>query len=337
MIMEKNASILLRIFSKMLCFVTLLLIFLGGLVKSTESGLSVPDWPTTYGQFMFAFPLDQMVGGIKYEHTHRMLASIVGLLTLILCLWIWKKDDRLWMKRLALAAFVAVVLQGVLGGMTVRYFLPVWLSTMHGVLAQTFFLILVMIAYGLSKERKESRQEDDAADGKWIRFVLIFTGMIYVQLILGNLMRHTESGLAVPDFPTMAGSLIPSMNQEMVDRINVWRFEHNLDPVTIGQVHIHIMHRLWAFLILFKLIYINYIAYQRYFNKPLMMKTLMLLNLAVALQIMLGIATVLFHKEPITTTFHVAIGAVVLFLSFLLLLRSSPLTLAGFKSVLKSR
>src|SRR5271165_6919552 len=94
-------SIILRRFSKFLCVLTFCLIALGALVKSTDSGLSVPDWPTTYGKFMFAYPLNKMAGGIKYEHTHRMLASIVGLLTLILAIWLLRiKDLPVWMKRL---------------------------------------------------------------------------------------------------------------------------------------------------------------------------------------------------------------------------------------------
>src|SRR5271163_3178571 len=95
----------LRRYSKALCLLTLFLIFLGALVKSTESGLSVPDWPTTYGKFMFAYPLNKMAGGIKYEHTHRMLASIVGLLTLVqTILLICIKNQAIWIKRLGIFA-----------------------------------------------------------------------------------------------------------------------------------------------------------------------------------------------------------------------------------------
>lgn len=327
----------LKFFSKFICFLTFVLIFLGALVKSTESGLSVPDWPTTYGHFMFFFPLDQMVGGIKYEHTHRMLASIVGILTLVLCIWLWRSTVALWLKCLGLAAFLMVVLQGVLGGLTVKYFLPVWLSMMHGILAQTFFLVVIMIAYAVSVEYQGRKKLNDAADGKWIRFVLIFTGMVYIQLILGNWMRHTGSGLAIPDFPSMGGSLIPTMNQDMLDWINRWRFQKDLEPVRLGQVHIHFLHRFWALLILLKLMYINFLAYKNYFNKPLIVKTLFLLNLAVAIQIMLGISTVIFMKEIIVTTLHVATGAIVLGLSLLLLLRSSPIGWKSFTQVLKSK
>src|SRR5271165_7140094 len=127
-------SIILRRYSKFICVLTLFLIALGALVKSTESGLSVPDWPTTYGKFMFAYPLNKMAGGIKYEHTHRMLASIVGLLTLILTIWVLRvKAMPVWIRRLGIIAFITVVLQGILGGLTVKFFLPVWLSTFHGV------------------------------------------------------------------------------------------------------------------------------------------------------------------------------------------------------------
>src|SRR5450755_1554703 len=127
-----SQSIPLRRYTKFLCVVTLFLILLGALVKSTESGLSVPDLPTTYGKFMFAYPLNKMAGGIKYEHTHRMLASIVGLLTLILTIWLLGiKTIPVWIKRLSIFAFLIVVLQGLLGGLTVLFFLPVWLSTFH--------------------------------------------------------------------------------------------------------------------------------------------------------------------------------------------------------------
>jgi cytochrome c oxidase assembly protein subunit 15 len=98
-------------FALVTAFATFVLIFAGGLVTSTQSGLSVPDWPTTYGHFMFAYPLDQMVGGIFYEHSHRMIASTVGFLTVILALWLWKREDRRWMKTLGFVALAAVVIQ----------------------------------------------------------------------------------------------------------------------------------------------------------------------------------------------------------------------------------
>ena len=91
-------------YAKLLVCATLLLVAAGGMVTSTSSGLSVPDWPTTYGQNMFAFPPSRMVGGIFYEHGHRLIASTVGFLTIGLVLWVWRSDPRRWMRTLALSA-----------------------------------------------------------------------------------------------------------------------------------------------------------------------------------------------------------------------------------------
>ena len=92
---ETTGQVWLRRFSKLLALSTLALIFIGGLVTSTSSGLSVPDWPTTYGYNMFLFPISQWVGGIFYEHTHRLYASLVGLLTVVLAVWLHlKAADR---------------------------------------------------------------------------------------------------------------------------------------------------------------------------------------------------------------------------------------------------
>ena len=331
--------IALRRYSKFLCVLTLFLIALGALVKSTESGLSVPDWPTTYGKFMFAYPLNKMAGGIKYEHTHRMLGSIVGLLTLILTVWLLRiKNLSAWIKRLGVFAFLIIVTQGLLGGLTVLLFLPVWISTFHGVLAQTFFMAVIFIAYALSIERYQRWNiEEESYNPRFLRMSIILMVMIYIQLIIGNVMRHAQAGLAIPDFPTMGWSIFPSFDQTWLNRINAWRFQNNLDPVNMGQVMIHLLHRFWAFLILLKILWLNNIAYKECLDRPLILKTLYWLNIAVILQITLGISTVLTHKEVYTTTMHVTMGAIVLALSFLMVLRASPLTRHQFKALLTQR
>jgi cytochrome c oxidase assembly protein subunit 15 len=330
-----SQSIALRRYTKFLCVVTLFLICLGALVKSTESGLSVPDWPTTYGKFMFAYPLNKMAGGIKYEHTHRMLASIVGLLTLALTIWLLRVEKMpVWVKRLGIFAFLTVVLQGVLGGLTVKFFLPVWLSTFHGVLAQTFFLIVILIAYAVSIERNQRwNMEEESYNPLFLRLAIILMGMIYIQLIIGNIMRHAQAGLAIPDFPTMGWTFLPDFDEAWLHRVNAWRFENNLDPVNLGQVMVHLTHRCWAFLILLNVLWLNHIAYRECLDRPMILKTLYWLNIAVILQITLGISTVLSHKEVYTTTIHVTMGAIVLGLSFLMVLRAAPLTWRQFKSL----
>lgn len=332
----QSPYILLRRYAKFICVITLFLIALGALVKSTESGLSVPDWPTTYGKFMFAYPLNKMAGGIKYEHTHRMLATIVGLLTLILTIWLLRiKDMPVWIKRLGIFVFLIIVLQGVLGGLTVMLFLPVWLSTFHGVLAQTFFLIVILIAYALSTERRHRWTiEEESYDPLFLKLAIFLMVMVYIQLIIGNVMRHAQAGLAIPDFPTMGWTFFPTFDQAWLNRINAWRFENNLDPVNMGQVMIHLTHRFWAFLVLIDILWLNSIAYKRCLDRPLILQTLYWLNIAVILQITLGISTVLSHKEVYTTTLHVTTGAIVLGLSFLMILRASPLTWRQFKAFL---
>src|SRR6478752_9547755 len=122
---------MLHRFSKVVVAATILLLLAGSLVTSTGSGLSVPDWPTTYGWNMFTFPPSKWVGGIFYEHGHRLIASTVGFLTIILAAWLWIAEKRPWMRWLGLAALGGVVAQGILGGLTVRMFQPPAVSAAH--------------------------------------------------------------------------------------------------------------------------------------------------------------------------------------------------------------
>src|SRR5215467_14310860 len=115
------------------------------MVTSTNSGLSVPDWPTSYGYSMYSFPLSRMVGGIFYEHGHRLIASTVGFLTIGLALLLWKIEPRRWVRRLGFIALGVVILQGVLGGLTVIFLLPDAISISHAGLAQLFFCIVISL------------------------------------------------------------------------------------------------------------------------------------------------------------------------------------------------
>ena len=142
----RQENIALHRFALFTACCTAVLIFVGGLVTSTESGLSVPDWPTTYGWNMFAFPPSKWVGGILYEHGHRLIASTVGFLTIVLAAWLGVQEPRRWMKWLGAAALGAVIAQGVLGGLTVLFFLPAPVSTAHAGLAEIFFCMTVAIA-----------------------------------------------------------------------------------------------------------------------------------------------------------------------------------------------
>src|SRR5580658_7080612 len=127
--------------SVLLAFCTLLLVVAGGLVTSRDAGLSVPDWPLSYGKLM-----PPMEGGILYEHGHRMVATLVGLLTIVSMIWLFRAERRKWLRWLGVVALAAVILQGVLGGLTVLLLLPWWLSTAHACLAQLFFATTVAMA-----------------------------------------------------------------------------------------------------------------------------------------------------------------------------------------------
>lgn len=319
----------LRVFSKLTVLSTLFLIFVGALVKSHEVGLSVPDWPTTYGKQMFAFPLSDMVGGIFYEHGHRIVATIVGFFTMIQAIWLGFSYEPKWLKKLGYFVLATVILQGLFGGITVLFFLPPPVSILHGILAQTFFIMTIVLAYGLSIERTKRVEK------KWPKGLqkgaIIIGGSIYIQLILGALMRHTGSGMAIPDFPTMGGVWIPTFSDNMINNINAILFDLNLDMVSRNQVMIHFIHRFGAVLVTGAIGYyvFRYHSFLQRHQLPNM--TLWLMVIIVIIQITLGVATVLSERSPYIASFHVVTGAVLLGLCTLFILRINPVKWVDWK------
>src|SRR5687767_1267360 len=185
---------MLRIYTAIVALSTAILIFAGGLVTSTESGLSVPDWPNTYGWFMFTFPLEKMVGGIRYEHSHRLIASAVGFLILTLAIWLWRVEPRRWVRNLGYIALAAVITQGILGGITVLWYLPDPISIAHASLAQIVFCFTVAIA--LFTSSGWTRAYGVAPDDRTLqKIAAITTAWIYLQIVVGATMRHTGAGL----------------------------------------------------------------------------------------------------------------------------------------------
>lgn len=168
---------------------TLLLIVAGALVTSNDAGLSVPDWPTSFGSL---YKIPHMVGGVRFEHTHRMVAEFIGLLTIVIAIWTWRADRRRWMKYLAIGALATVVAQGILGGLTVLFFLPPAISTAHAAVAQTFFCIAVCIALFTGRQWVEEvpRIEFDPRKPSLQSLTLLSIFVLYVQLILGAMFRH---------------------------------------------------------------------------------------------------------------------------------------------------
>jgi len=163
---------------------TFVLILFGGLVTNTGAALAVPDWPTTFGYTMFTYPWSQMVGGIFYEHSHRLLGSLVGLLTLALAAALWREGGRL--RALGLVMVGAVVAQGVLGGLRV-VLLRDTLAIVHGCLAQAFFALAVAAALLTSATHRLPVQ---GIDPTLRALTLTATGLVYVQIVFGALITH---------------------------------------------------------------------------------------------------------------------------------------------------
>jgi heme a synthase len=285
---------------KLVAASTLLLIAAGGMVTSTDSGLAVPDWPNTYGYFMFSFPLEGMVGGIFYEHGHRMIASTVGFLTIILAAWIWMVEPRRWLRWLGIAALGAVILQGILGGLTVLYLLPAPISIGHAGLAQIFFCLTIGLSLFTSPGWRAAQSPVD--DPILRRVALVTTLMIYVQIILGATMRHIEAGMAIPDFPLAFGRLVPS----------AWN----------AGVAVHYAHRVGALLVTLAIFATaGHVWHHRRSRRELARPAAAMVLLVLA-QVTLGAFVVWSGLQPLINTAHVVNGALVLATSLVVTLRS---------------
>jgi heme a synthase len=310
-------------FAVLTALFTFLLLGAGGLVTSHEAGMSVPDWPNSYGYNMFLFPPSQWIGGIFYEHTHRLIASGVGLMTTILAIWLWLKDPRRWMHWVGTGAFLLVVAQGVLGGLRV-VLADAQLGIFHAILGQLFFVLTSAIAlftsrwwmnHGRWSPRLSVSENSDSLKAelqlRGLRSLVLFTTiLIFCQLMIGATMRQQHAGLAVPDFPLAYGRIWPDTSAAAVQRYN----EHRMsviaeNPITAFQIILQMVHRLVALAIF---VFIAVCAWQarRQLGKrdPLAKFALFWLGLIVA-QILLGAATIWSNKAADVATAHVLGGA----------------------------
>ena len=292
---------------------TFLLIGLGGLVTSHEAGMSVPDWPTTYGYNMFLFPVDKWVGGIFYEHSHRLLASIVGLLTTILAIWLWAKDARKWMHWLGIAAFLLVIAQGILGGLRVRWNLD-WLGVPHGAVAQTFLVLTCAIALFTSRWWKNSETEKQIPVPRGLRkHILYVTILIFIQLLIAATMRHQHAGLAISDFPLAHGKVWPATSPEAIADYNAHRPVGTIgNPITAFQINLQMVHRLVAYLIFLGVAAAAFLARRKLGGADWLTKFAWFWLALLSLQIVLGAATIWSNKAADVATGHVMVGALAL-------------------------
>lgn len=182
-------------YAKFIAFCTFILILAGALVTGNDAGLSVPDWPTSFGTFR----MPRMVGGVKFEHGHRMIAGTVGILTIMLALWIFRVESRRWVRWVAFAAVMAVFTQALLGGITVLFYLPVAISTAHATLGQIFFCLACSLAIFTRADWKwDELKQEDAATPSLHTLTTLTTCCILVQLTLGAIYRHSKVGIITP-------------------------------------------------------------------------------------------------------------------------------------------
>jgi cytochrome c oxidase assembly protein subunit 15 len=292
---------------------TLLLICSGGMVTSKGVGLAVPDWPTTFGYNMFLFPVSKWIGGIFFEHTHRLIASAVGFLTIILAIWLWRSEDREWVRNLGVIAVAAVILQGVLGGLRVTM-LKDEIGIFHACLAQAFLGLIVLIALVTTHLwRTLSNVIADEKRFAAITSIAIATTIaIYVQLTLGATMRHQHRDLAILDFPTANGAWIPDTSASALVKINAWRDSRALSNVDAFQIWLQMAHRFLALLIAIAVIAFCLRVWRDARHVPTLRRLSILWLALLACQLTLGAWTIWSNKAADVATTHVAVGATML-------------------------
>ena len=284
-------------FAVALSFATFLLVIAGGLVTSTGSGLAVPDWPLSFGQ---VFP--RMEGGVLFEHGHRMIASVIGLLTVVLAVWTARAEPRGWVRALGWTMLAAVIVQGVLGGVTVLMRLPDAVSVMHAGLAQIFFALTAVMAT-VTSPRFDAAPRTGADGGALpTRTLALATAVvIYAQILLGAIVRHTGAALAIPDFPLSFGRLVPSFTTSLV----VWNYLHRAFAVVV------------TVMILWTAVRIARRHGSLYLGRPAAV-----LAALVLWQIFLGGLTIWTRRAVTPTTAHVATGALIFITSVVLAVRA---------------
>lgn len=292
---------------------TLFLICSGGMVTSKGVGLAVPDWPTTFGYNMFLFPVSRWVGGIFFEHTHRLIASTVGFLTIILTVWLWRGEDRRWLRNLGFGALGLVILQGVLGGLRVTM-LKDEIGVFHACLAQLFFGLLIVITLATSSLwRRISDADVSVAPARTLARVAIFTTIvIYLQLALGATMRHEHRDLSILDFPMAYGKVIPILTAEQLAKINEWRNARALSEVTPFHIWLQMAHRFLALVIAVGVITCLVRSRGAGLRGTSLAQWSDTWFLLLAGQITLGAWVIWSNKAADIATAHVALGAILL-------------------------
>jgi len=278
---------------------TFLLLLAGALVTSTGSSLAVPDWPLSFGTL---FP--EMKGGVLFEHGHRLIAGTVATLMTLLAVAVQRTEERPWVKKLAWGALGAVLLQALLGGLTVLLKLPTQVSVAHAGLAQIFFCLIVSLCLVTSRywiEETSNRLVDRPSPIR--SWALWTTVLIYCQIVLGAVTRHSGAGLAILDFPLSFGQLLP--------------------PEWTGPIALQFSHtRVGAFLVLLFTAHTAYRACYHFPQEKGIFYPAAAAGILVWLQCLLGLLILVTSKAIIPTSLHVIVGAATLASMLVLTLNS---------------
>jgi cytochrome c oxidase assembly protein subunit 15 len=294
----------------------LFLICIGGLVTSNEAGMSVPDWPTTYGYNMFYFPWNDWVGGIFYEHSHRLVASAVVTLMSVLAVWLCFQE-RVWLRWMGIVVPVFGLIEATLGGLRV-VLSEDQLGIFHGCLAQLLFVSVSLIALFTSRWWIGKRTE--YTPPKWTGRALAICGLIFCQLMLGATMRHEHAGLSISDFPLAYGQAWPKTDPGSVDQYNHERFaqEANAKPTTAFAINLQMAHRLGAVLVTVGILATTAAMWLTPGTATILRRWSAVWVGLVFLQVLLGACTIWTNKAADVATTHVAVGALTLILGALL-------------------
>lgn len=277
---------------------TFCLIFIGGLVTSTGSALAVPDWPLAFGKLIPAWQ-----GGIRFEFGHRVAAGTVVVLTLMLMAWAWRAESRRWVRQLVMLAFGLIIVQAVLGGITVLLELPLVIAVAHAATAQALFCLMVSIAiFTNPRWSRTPRVDDPPSRIPLTTLAAATTVIIYAQILVGALMRHMSAGLVIPDFPLSFGYVVPPYWNEYI-AVN---FAHRCGAVVVTAMVLWTIER----------------TLRTHSNVTALRRPALGLFLLMVAQICLGAMTIWSGRAVIPTTSHVAVGAAVLATSLTLTLRS---------------
>ncbi len=277
---------------------TFCLIFVGGLVTSTGSALAVPDWPLAFGKLIPAWE-----GGIRFEFGHRVAAGTVVILTLVLMAWAWHAEPRRWVRKLVVLAFGLIVVQAVLGGITVLFELPLAIAVAHAATAQALLCLMVSIAIFTNPRWSTTAHVDEPPSRIPLpALAAAMTVVIYLQILLGAVMRHMGAGLVIPDFPLSFGYLIP--------------------PYWDEHIAVNFAHRCGAVVVTAMVLWTVARVLRTHREVGALRRPALALLLLLVVQICLGAITIWSDRAVLPTTSHVALGAAVLATGLTLTLRA---------------